>query len=275
MKRVKRIVGLILVSLFITGCMNINATIEVKEDKSGSVNIVVETDLVEYTKQMMSATNPDVTLSDEDIKNQLKEGMNSQDFDSAGIFSEEDKAEIEKKGYQVETSLDKDNFKLKIIMSRHFNNIDEVSVAEKDILTLKEEDKEKIIFVKTDKNTYKSYNVSIKDTVSSGTNDLENNMSELTKNIKMIYKVSLPSKAISNNATSVSSDNKTLTWDSSIAKANSNIEFEFAFPESKKENNFFRDMSTNKIIAVSLIVGGSLTAIIATIALVISSKKNK
>lgn len=275
MKRVKRIVGLILVSLFITGCMNINATIEVKEDKSGSVNIVVETDLVEYTKQMMSATNPDVTLSDEDIKNQLKEGMNSQDFDSAGIFSEEDKAEIEKKGYQVETSLDKDNFKLKIIMSRHFNNIDEVSVAEKDILTLKEEDKEKIIFVKTDKNTYKSYNVSIKDTVSSGTNDLENNMSELTKNIKMIYKVSLPSKAISNNATSVSSDNKTLTWDSSIAKANSKIEFEFAFPESKKENNFFRDMSTNKIIAVSLIVGGSLTAIIATIALVISSKKNK
>lgn len=275
MKRVKRIIGLILVALFITGCMDINATIEVKEDKSGSVNIVVETDLVEYTKQMMSATNPDVTLSDEDIKNQLKEGMNSQDFDSAGIFSEEDKAEIEKKGYQVETSLDKDNFKLKIIMSRHFNNIDEVSVAEKDILTLKEEDKEKIIFVKTDKNTYKSYNVSIKDTVSSGTNDLENNMSELTKNIKMIYKVSLPSKAISNNATSVSSDNKTLTWDSSIAKANSNIEFEFAFPESKKENNFFRDMSTNKIIAVSLIVGGSLTAIIATIALVISSKKNK
>lgn len=275
MKRVKRIVGLILVSLFITGCMNINATIEVKEDRSGSVNILVETDLVEYTKQMMSATNPDVTLSDEDIKNQLKEGMNSQDFDSAGIFSEEDKAEIEKKGYQVETSLDKDNFKLKIIMSRHFNNIDEVSVAEKDILTLKEEDKDKIIFVKTDKNTYKSYNVSIQDTVSNGTNDLENNMSELTKNIKMIYKVSLPSKAISNNATSVSSDNKTLTWDSSITKANSKIEFEFAFPESKKENNFFQDMSTNKIIAVSLIVGGSLTAIIATIALVISSKKNK
>ena len=81
------------------------------------------------------------------------------------------------------------------------------------------------------------------------------------------YKVTLPEKPISNNATSVSEDGKTLTWKMKIGEKN-NIQYEFKFAEKKA-------VSENKNSKLTYIAGGFIgIVIIAAIVVVFTQKKN-
>ena len=91
--------------------------------------------------------------------------------------------------------------------------------------------------------------------------DTENmDISNYLTNFDLKYVITLPSKSISNNATTVSEDGRTLTWD--LTKSDvSNIEFEFEI-----KNN----------IILYAIIGGAALILIIVIAIVINLiKKNK
>ena len=288
MKKVLESVGVFLVAILITGCMNVKMVMKVNDDKSVDVNMTMELDLLEYAKLTNSFGE---NLTEEDLKKQLNEAMNSEDFNMDEFMDEEQRKEMESQGYKVDVILDKEKYIYRIVLTQHFNNIDDASKTEEE--ATKKDDNDKVInnfFIKTSNNTYK-FDIDSTDNSSTETDsDINNSMNEMINNMASItynYEITLPTKPISNNATKVSNDGKTLTWD---LKANdkNKVEFEFAFPEPKEEtktpvatastNNFtsfFKDMNNEKILALGLIVGGSLTLVIATIAYFTSNRKNK
>lgn len=83
-------------------------------------------------------------------------------------------------------------------------------------------------------------------------------ISQLMSMFDLKFSVTLPSEAISNNATEVSEDKKTLTWDLTETE---DIEFSFK--------------ATNSIMNYILIGGGIALAIIIIVIIIAVSKKNK
>ena len=80
------------------------------------------------------------------------------------------------------------------------------------------------------------------------------------------YKVTLPEKPISSNATSVSEDGKTLTWKMTYGKKNSvQYEFKLGKDEIKKEKSI-----TSYIGSILPTIG---VVIILIVALVVQNKK--
>ena len=86
------------------------------------------------------------------------------------------------------------------------------------------------------------------------------NMAGLAGNMDLSFKVDLPYKAISNNASSVDNDAKTLTWNLSATNA-SNIEFSFYL------------YNWNTIIALGGIVMATIILVVL-LALALSKKSN-
>jgi len=319
MKRVLKVVGFFLVVILLTGCMNVQTKIEIKSDKSVDISLSMEINLFEmmnsmtsdgmyglikeqfknqlcsslcpyeegtqeYTNCIDSCQNTDNTEKTEmptesEIKNYLDEYFESDDFNISDFLGEETKGKIESLGYKVETNVDKEKYLITINIFGHFANIDDISSdnnIKTNIRDIFQGESDNKFFIKTN-NTYKA-NIS-----SYENSEMPVENIDINKYIKYSYEVILPNKTISNNASKVSDDGKTLIWN---LKANdkNNVEYEFAFSEPKKTiatastnifTNFFKDMNNEKIIALSLIAGGSLTVVIATIVFVVSNKKNK
>lgn len=293
MKRVLKSVGVFLAAILITGCMSMNMAIKVNDDKSVDLNMKMEINLLEYAKTITSM-NPDSSgnLTDEELKKYVDENFNIEDED---FMEEEELKKLESAGYKIEKNYDKEKYIYQILLTKHANNIDDISKLE-----YESKDDEQIIFIKTSKNTYKP-NKNLIEGITPNDNDettpdTTNNISSMISSsmaasISYIYEISLPDKPISHNATSVSSDGKTLFWTLN-GNSQTSIDFEFAFPEPKKEDevkkdtkqssvsnniftDFFKDMNNEKILALGLIVGGLVTLVVATLAYVISNKKNK
>lgn len=293
MKRVLKSVGVFLAAILITGCMSMNMAIKINDDKSVDLNMKMEINLLEYAKTITSM-NPDSSgnLTDEELKKYVDENFNIEDED---FMEEEELKKLESAGYKIEKNYDKEKYIYQILLTKHANNIDDISKLE-----YESKDDEQIIFIKTSKNTYKPNKNLIEgitpndnDETTPDTTDNISSMisSSMAASISYIYEISLPDKPISHNATSVSSDGKTLFWTLN-GNSQTSIDFEFAFPEPKKEDevkkdtkqssvsnniftDFFKDMNNEKILALGLIVGGLVTLVVATLAYVISNKKNK
>lgn len=294
MKRVLKIVGIFLVAILITGCMSMNMAIKINEDKSVDLNMKMEINLLEYARNITSM-NPDSSgnLTDEELKKYVDENFNIEDED---FMDEEELKKLESAGYKIEKKYDKEKYIYQILLTKHADNIDDISKLEND-----SKNDEQLIFIKTSKNTYKPNINLISETTPNDTNettpDTTNDISSMLSSgmaasISYIYEISLPDKPISHNATSVSSDGKTLFWTLN-GNSQTSIDFEFAFPEPKKDDevkndtktqssgsnniftDFFKDMNNEKILALGLIVGGSVTIVVAILAYVISNRKNK
>ena len=94
----------------------------------------------------------------------------------------------------------------------------------------------------------------------SNDNDFDFDFKNLTSEMEFSYVVNLPEKALTNNATNVSNDGKTLTW-SLMQSQISNIEFSF---ELKNMTNYY------------ILYGGIAAAVIIVIIIIISLiKKGK
>lgn len=294
MKRVLKSVGVFLAAILITGCMSVNMAIKINEDKSVDLNMKMEINLLEYARNITSM-NPDSSgnLTDEELKKYVDENFNIEDED---FMEEEELKKLESAGYKIEKNYNKEKYIYQILLTKHANNIDDISKLE-----YESKDDEQIIFIKTSKNTYKP-NINLIEGITPNDNDeatpeTTNNISSMISStmaasISYIYEISLPDKPISHNATSVSSDGKTLFWTLN-GNSQTSIDFEFAFPEPKKEDevkkdtktqssvsnniftDFFKDMNNEKILALGLIVGGLVTLVVATFAYVISNRKNK
>ena len=116
MKKVLESVGVFLVAILITGCMNVKMVMKVNDDKSVDVNMTMELDLLEYAKLTNSFGE---NLTEEDLKKQLNEAMNSEDFNMDEFMDEEQRKEMESQGYKVDVILDKEKYIYRIVLTQH------------------------------------------------------------------------------------------------------------------------------------------------------------
>lgn len=276
MKRFLQYAGIFLEILLMTGCLDLKANMQINADKSMDMNMTMEFDLIKYAALTYESDSDKQNMTDTELKKYLDELMATEDFNMDTVMSDEQKKEMENLGYKVTSNLDKDNYKYRILMTQHFNNIDDISKSENS--NSSETAKDNIFFIKTSKNTYK---VNLNDNqVSTSNSDLEI-PEEMLNNISYNYEITFPNKPISHNANQVTNDGKTLIWNLNATRSN-NIEFEFTFAESKsqlkskdelKNTSFLTDLDKETILSFTLIGGGLLTIIITTIVYIKSHKK--
>lgn len=307
MKKGLKILGIYIVLILLTGCMDINVKMQVNKDKSLDLKMGYEINMLE----MMNRTATDKTFynnikdsisknicsslcaeddecineclssnnnnseeqmpTEAEIKEYLKEYVNSEEFSTENFFDVEQKRKLENQGYQVIENMDKENFIYSIQISKKIANIDSVTSENETELKIGDlfngEDVSNF-FTKKDSNIYKA---NFKWDDKDFSTDTDNFNVDMSKYFKFNYEVTLPSKSISNNASNVSNDGKTLTWDISTVKSN-NINYEFTF-ETVKEDKINGNKNNNDYLGLGLVVGGAAVIVITTIVYFTLKKK--
>lgn len=257
----KKVLIIILSALLVTGCVQVNGTIEIKKDKS--------MDLV------------------------MIEAINSSLAGDQDIMKAEDKSELEKSGYKVEEYTNGSNKGYKI--SKHYDNIDDISSVDEKEVDLSSTEDQMYFTVKKGflKNTYKAkIKFDIKNDIDeaikngdtslddsnydegedltlddeSGMNDttgddedFDFDPSLITGNMDLSFEVKLPYKVINTNATTKDDDGKTLKWNLTSSDVDS-ISFEF----------FLYNMTN-----ICILAGGVALIIIVVIVIVVVSGRKK
>lgn len=252
-KNIKFTILLILLVISLTGCVKFNSTMEIKKDKSMDYKIIYA-----FDKSL---------------------------FGDQEILTNDDKKELESKGFTVSNYVDGNMNGFKV--SKNIKNIDDVSStndATYDLSGLLDSNKSesKVFKVKKGflKNTYTAsfkFDSSDSDLNNSTSNDTtidndfttdDNNtttdsdfdFSNINTNMDLSFNVKLPYKAISSNATTKKNDDKELSWNLS-STGEDKIEFSFALYNM-----------TNIYICGGVIV---LLIIIVIVSILNKSKKNK
>lgn len=219
-KNIKLTALLILLVISLTGCVKFNSTMEIKKDKSMDYKIIYA-----FDKSL---------------------------FGDQEILTNDDKKELENKGFTVSNYVDGNMKGFKV--SKNIRNIDDVSStndATYDLSGLLDSNKSesKVFKVKKGflKNTYTAsfkFDSSDSDLNNSTSNDTtidndfttdDNNtttdsdfdFSNINTNMDLSFNVKLPYKAISSNATTKKNDDKELSWNLS-STGEDKIEFSFA-----------------------------------------------
>lgn len=219
-KNIKFTILLILLVISLTGCVKFNSTMEIKKDKSMDYKIIYA-----FDKSL---------------------------FGDQEILTNDDKKELENKGFTVSNYVDGNMKGFKV--SKNIKNIDDVSStndATYDLSGLLDSNKSesKVFKVKKGflKNTYTAsfkFDSSDSDLNNSTSNDTtidndftidDNNtttdsdfdFSNINTNMDLSFNVKLPYKAISSNATTKKNDDKELSWNLS-STGEDKIEFSFA-----------------------------------------------
>jgi len=243
-KKLSKLMFIFVVVLALAGCVKRETTMTIGKDKSMNLVIIHVLD---------------------------KEGMKQGMIDKGGSSSEiEDgylqvKASLEPFGYVVERYYEGEKEGYKITKS--FNNIDEISkdsLKVQDLIKIEDENFDHTHYFKKTSNssqdTYEaSYTFNMEDeSLNPAGINYYNPYFDTT------YIVSLPHKSDSHNATTVSNDGKTLTWDLELGSVNA-VNFTFSIPKQNSSNN------------IAIYVGGAMIglAIVIVIVVVLLSKKGK
>lgn len=189
----KKIISILIITFFITGCVKMNASMKVNKNKSMDYEIILA-----FDKSLVQNNN---------------------------IISDEDITEAKNNGYIINEY--NDDTKTGIKVSKHIKNIDSVSTTKETITNLNEYKNIKFFTVKKGfvKNAYKAkfyINTNYQDNTDLLITD--NVGLDDYNNMEMKFEVTLPYKAISTNAQNV--NDKTLSWDMTSFTENY-IEFEF------------------------------------------------
>ena len=251
-KNIKFTILLILLVISLTGCVKFNSTMEIKKDKSMDYKIIYA-----FDKSL---------------------------FGDQEILTNDDKKELENKGFTVSNYVDGNMKGFKV--SKNIKNIDDVSStndATYDLSGLLDSNKSesKVFKVKKGflKNTYTASfkfdssdsdlnNSTSDDTTidndftidNDTTTDSDFDFSNINTNMDLSFNVKLPYKAISSNATTKKNDDKELSWNLS-STGEDKIEFSFALYNM-----------TNIYICGGVIV---LLIIIVIVSILNKGKKNK
>lgn len=258
MKKVKYLIVVCLVMLFLTGCVKFNATMDIKKDKSMEFKIIYA-----FDKSI---------------------------FGDTSSLKEEDMSEAKKQGFTV-TKYSEGNME-GFTLTKKIKNIDEVSTesdAEYDLSGMMGDSSDNKYLFKVskeeDKNTYYAklkFNASDSglnmndeedETLSDESDDLnfdddsntldDIDLSSMMATLDLSFSVNLPNSAISNNATKAENDNKNLTWKLGTDKQEY-IEFVFQLSNNESNNNL-----------LYLAIGGGLLLLIVIIIIIILKGKNK
>lgn len=222
------ILGTILFTL--TGCANVNYDIKLNKDGSADISYVMG-----YDKSFLTSMGVETTsVKNDDSLNDMKK-------------------EAQEKGYTIEEYEDETTFGFKA--SKHVNNIQEEFDLENSVIE-SDEESNKIVYEKTLLKTTYSQNAKVDLTTM-----LEDNnamLKVIVSQMKISYKITLPFKVGSNNATTVSEDGKVLEWTLKVGEVNE-IQFEAS-----------QDYGIYGLVGIALVL--LIAAIIGTVVLKKSKK---
>lgn len=255
MKKFSKLLLLSIMVLGLSGCLKYDVSMSIANDKSMDF-------------EMIAAMNMSMLKS-------LGDG-NSSSSSTTESFDKNDYKEYEKAGYKVEEYKEKkDDAEYEgVKISKKFASIDDVSTNKDEAVEFtklfdENAKPEDVHFFYKNGDVYKAnltFNLVDDDSNSSDNTDY----SQYQSYFDLEYKVTLPEKPISNNATSVSEDGKTLTWKMKYGEKNS-IQYEFRASKEKAISKE-KDNSNNKFIYIA----GGVVAVVV-IAVVVASftqKKN-
>lgn len=204
MKRCKLFIIALSLVLLVSGCSNVNTTMKINKDKSMNLSYIISLD---------------------------KNYLGNKTFND--LFSSKNINNLENNGYSVTDYEDDNNFGYKI--STNVKDIDTISSSEDlkiNLLSLlySNVQDELYIFKRTDgvlKNQYEAnFSVDLSEALQENPNILTNMVT--TPVLSYSFSLELPSEVITSNATSISADKKTLTWQfDNIYNNPSNITFTF------------------------------------------------
>lgn len=211
MKKCKKLLVFGMMSiLLMTGCtMRMEYGMEIRKDKSMDFNVVVAMD-EELLNAMISSENGGdgtETFTEEEQWSYLEKSLKE----------EEGEDNPEKYGFTT-SRYDQDGFK-GLKYTKKINNIDDIS-GDKADFNFEDfaEVSDKTVFTKKGN----VYQLDVKYTDSEATSELEN----YNVGMEINYTMTLPEKPIKHNATKVSEDGKTLTWNL-LSSDTQNIQVDF------------------------------------------------
>ena len=245
MKKKMQFVGLFLMILFLTtGCYDYKTEMTVNKDRSVDFGMSLNIDL-SSVKDMYG----DEFGSTDDM-----------DLGETSGFDDEAIKSLEDRGFTVKTT--EEEYKYGVSVSKKYANIDDISSLEDvkvDVDKITEEDFKDIFFkkekgmLKTKYIAYLTFDLTDADT---DTEELE----AYKDYFNISYVLNLPDEALSSNATSLSNDKKTLTWDLEMGKKNEVI-YEFELPNE------------NSVVIMGVAIAGIVIVVAAVAVVIVKSKK--
>ena len=264
MKKLVKILMSLLLVFGLTGCVKYTTSMEVKKDKSVTLEIIYAMDTSAMEDLNFGELTEDEDYEDEDLDAANEIELTDYEEEEEDIASndssvnKEDYEWLEKKGYKVEEyTYEKDDSKyVGVKITKKYDSIDDIS-KDKDITVdfttlFNDKDNFKEEFFSKKGNIYKANFVF--DFTQDG-EDVSDQYASYQGAFDLKYTIKLPNKAKKHNASKVSDDGLTYTWNLKYGKKNK-VEFEFGFGSSK---------------TILLVVGA--IAIVAIIAGVVLLKK--
>ncbi len=266
-KYLKILILCLTVGILTTGCMEANIKMGINDDKSMDFNMSASIDLKQMQSLMDSMGQTD-EMTDEEYFDclDLNDGDASKCTTSNNEFNmddindsidEEQLKELENLGFTV--THNSSNGKYEVTITKKYDNIENLSKNE--VFTLNMEDitnkdfDNKFFKIKKGllEDTYE-FHLKINDQdTSTNTSDLDVDLDSIKSFVNMNYELTLPNESISNNATSISSDKKTLTWDL-LKTGNSTIDVTFALPNSNKNLIIYGGIGLGCLIIIIILI---------------------
>ena len=230
MQKLKSVI-LILLIVILCGCSTISTNMQINKDKSMNITYLITLD---------------------------KDYLGNKTFNE--LFSSKNINYLKNNGYSVTDYEDEDNFGYKV--SANIKDIDTISQAENLKINLydllySDIQNELYIFSREEKilkNKYTAdFYVNLTDALSNNSNVLTDMLTP--PKVRYEFTLNLPEKSLSNNATDVSDDGKTLTWEfDNIMSGTNNINFTFELYNKQALIVLYVFIGLAGLIALSLIV---------------------
>lgn len=255
MKKYCKYLFIVLATFMLSGCYKITTNMTVNSDKSMDFEMIYAFDM--KTMEGLGGTTSD----DDNLDN------SENDLEDEIISEEEMKETFGKKGFDVKAySNTEENHEWKgVIITKKYNNIDDISKSEEKVVVMTDgTSNDEFVFDDSQLFSLNSgiYKANFLYNFTSGEDDTTD-YSAYSSMLDLKYTVTLPGKVISNNATTVSSDGKTLTWNLEIGKKNE-INYEFSLNEN----------TTNTALIIGVALGAVVLIVVAIIFVVKKSNKH-
>ena len=276
MKRSVKILKVLLVVIMaftLSGCVKFNQTMEIKKDGTMNYNLI-------YAANKSLLQGQDNIFEEDDIKQLQEKGFTVTDYEDDkmkgvtisrnGILVDSISSDDKNAVYELTSVVSddkKDNSKLFYVKKGFLKNtyvanfkFDSSYASDRSNINMRNEDGTEDDFTKDDMTSEDIF-----DTTDDGSDSTDNDsdmsalMDQYMKNMDLKFIVKLPYAAISNNATTKSSDNKELTWDLTKITKDDSIKFEFSLYNV-----------TNIVILVAGVV-----LVVAVVFFIIKKKKGK
>lgn len=276
MKRSVKILKVLLVVIMaftLSGCVKFNQTMEIKKDGTMNYNLI-------YAVNKSLLQGQDNIFEEDDIKQLQEKGFTVTDYEDDkmkgvtisrnGILVDSISSDDKNAVYELTSVVSddkKDNSKLFYVKKGFLKNtyvanfkFDSSSASDRSNINMRNEDGKEDDFTKDDMTSDDIFDTTDDGSDSTGNDsDMSALMDQYMKNMDLKFIVKLPYAAISNNATTKSSDNKELTWDLTKITKNDSIKFEFSLYNV-----------TNIVILVAGVV-----LVVAVVSFIIKKKKGK